>query len=118
MTACHRPRARSVRALLGAILGGVLILPAENSPAGAASPVSCGGAAMQGAGPQDKVVRELKELCNFSWALITTANVSRIVEGSFLLPPGAANLQVYQGAGFSSAASQPIVMCQGRKSRN
>jgi hypothetical protein len=33
--------------------------------------------------------------------------------GSFLLPPGAANVQVYQGAGFDRSMSDPIVICRG-----
>jgi hypothetical protein len=38
------------------------------------------------------------------------------VQGSFLMPPGAANVQVYQGSGFVSAISEPIVICRGKKS--
>jgi hypothetical protein len=57
------------------------------------------------------------QFCTFSWALVDSANTSRVVEGSFLLPPGAANATVYQGSGFTAALSQPIVLCQGRRSR-
>ena len=39
----------------------------------------------------------------------------KVVEGSFLLPPGAANVQVYQGAGFDRSMSDPIVICRGTK---
>ncbi|MFW8740916.1 hypothetical protein [Mesorhizobium japonicum] len=31
------------------------------------------------------------------------------------LPPGAANVTVYQGSGFDSALSNPIVICRGDK---
>jgi hypothetical protein len=54
------------------------------------------------------------QLCTFSWALATTANVTQVVDGSFLLAPGASNMQIYQGSGFSTALSQPIVMCQNK----
>jgi hypothetical protein len=88
------------------------------APAEAASAVSCGGAAMQG-GAQlvcSHVDPEAPpQLCTFSWALITDANVIDTVTGSFLIPPGSANVQVYQGAGFAAAATPPIVMCQGRR---
>jgi hypothetical protein len=39
-----------------------------------------------------------------------------VVSGSFLLAPGISNDAVYQGSGFSYALSNPIVLCQGRKS--
>ena len=53
--------------------------------------------------------------CTFSWALATAANQTQVVSGSFLLAPGASNVQVYQGAGFIHAMSGPIVLCQGRR---
>ena len=96
----------------GAILAGIA------SAEAAASPVSCGGAAMLGGAQllcSHVDAKAPAQLCTFSWALVTTSNVTRIVDGSFLLPPAAQNVQVYQGSGFSSQASQPIVMCQGRR---
>jgi hypothetical protein len=43
------------------------------------------------------------------------AGDQKVVEGTFLLPPGAANVTVYQGSGFDSALSNPIVICRGDK---
>jgi hypothetical protein len=97
---------------------GLALLPW--SAAQAASVVSCGGAAMQGGAQlvcSHVDPKAPPQLCTFSWALITDANVTQTVTGSFLIPPDAANVQVYQGAGFVSAATPPIVMCQGRRAR-
>ncbi|HVZ00145.1 MAG TPA: hypothetical protein VHA35_11610 [Dongiaceae bacterium] len=95
------------------------MLALRASPAEAAPLVACGGAAMQG-GAQlmcshtdpDKPA----QFCTFSWDLMTAENTSQVVQGSFLIPPGAANVQVYQGAGFISAITEPIVICRGKKS--
>jgi hypothetical protein len=108
----------------GLVLAGGLLFLAffalGGSPARAAGPVVvCGGAAMQG-GAQllcshtdpDKPT----QFCTFSWDLMTTDNRSQIVQGSFLIPPGTANAQEYQGAGFSTAIGEPIVICRGKKS--
>ena len=81
--------------------------------------VACGGAAMQG-GAQlmcshtdpDKPT----QFCTFTWDLMTAENGAQVVQGSFVIPPGAANVQVYQGSGFVSAITQPIVICRGKKS--
>ena len=92
----------------------------QSSPAQAASAVSCGGAAMLG-GAQITCShvdpRAPTQFCTFSWSLADSANVQRVVEGTFLLPPGSSNATVYQGSGFAAALSQPIVLCQGRRSR-
>lgn len=56
-----------------------------------------------------------EQFCTYSWTLLTTAGTVSTVEGSFLLPPGSSNATIYQGAGFNSALSNPIVLCQGRK---
>jgi hypothetical protein len=56
------------------------------------------------------------QLCTFSWALVTPTNATQIVEGSFRLPPRASNMQIYQGAGFNSASSNPIVLCRSARS--
>lgn len=58
------------------------------------------------------------QLCNFSWALLTMDNQTKVAEGSFLLPPGASNVQVYQASGFNSQLSQPIILCQQVRSTN
>lgn len=55
------------------------------------------------------------QFCTFSWALHTSAGDQKIVEGTFMLPPGASNVTVYQGSGFDSALSDPIVICRGNK---
>jgi len=56
------------------------------------------------------------QTCTFSWALMATNTGLTVVTGSFLLAPGISNDTVYQGSGFSYALSNPIVLCQGRKS--
>jgi hypothetical protein len=55
------------------------------------------------------------QFCTYSWSLHSTENGQKTVEGSFMLPPGAKNVTVYQGSGFDSAYSDPIVLCRGRK---
>ncbi|TSE12282.1 hypothetical protein C1D09_009360 [Mesorhizobium intechi] len=80
--------------------------------------VSCGGAAMLGGAQLNCSHVEPAappQLCAFSWALHTMAGDQKVVEGTFLLPPGAANIAVYQGGGFDSALSNPIVICRGNK---
>ena len=90
------------------------------STAFAKSAVSCGGAALLG-GVQllcsHVDPKAPAQICSYSWALATPTNQTQIVQGSFLLPPGASNVEVYQGAGFARAMSEPIVLCQGKKSR-
>jgi hypothetical protein len=101
--------------VLAAALVSFALTPAGAEARGA---VSCGGAAMMG-GAQlacSHVTPEAPaQFCTFSWDLMTTENGQQIVEGSFMLPPGASNVTVYQGSGFASALSNPIVLCQGRK---
>ena len=99
-----------------AILSGLVIL---EKPARADQAVSCGGAAM--AGGAELMCSHVQpaappQFCTYGWALMTTAGALTTVQGSFLLPPGASNQAVYQGYGFNSALSNPIVLCQGRKS--
>ena len=57
------------------------------------------------------------QFCTFSWTLMTLTNTMSTVTGSFMVPPGAVNTTVYQGVGFNAALSNPIVLCQGKKSR-
>ena len=78
--------------------------------------VSCGGAAMLGGAQLNCSHVEPKappQFCTYSWDLHTSAGDQKIVEGTFLLPPGASNVTVYQGSGFDSALSNPIVICRG-----
>lgn len=107
------------RAILTLAIG-IMGLGTIASPAGAgSSPVSCGGAAMLG-GAQlmcSHVDRKAPaQFCTFSWSLKTTQQTSRIIDGSFLLLPGTTNRQVYSGSGFDSQMSQPIILCQGKRS--
>jgi hypothetical protein len=105
-------------ALIG-LLAGLALFHAGIARAEAARPVVCGGAAAQG-GAQlmcshtdpDKPT----QFCTFSWDLMRSDNSAEVVEGSFLIPPGAANVQVYQGSGFASQITTPIVICRGKKS--
>jgi hypothetical protein len=80
--------------------------------------VSCAGAAMMG-GAQlvcSHVDADAPpQFCTYSWSLHSTERGQQIVEGSFMLSPGAKNVTVYQGSGFDSAYSNPIVLCRGRK---
>jgi len=57
------------------------------------------------------------QFCTFSWALVTMDNTSQVVEGFFLILPKASNMQVYQGAGFMSQLSSPIILCRGSKAK-
>lgn len=104
------------RLLLRIICLGVALT--AGGPAFAKTVVNCGGAALI-SGAQllcshtDPTAPA--QLCTFSWALATLANQTQVVSGSFLLPPGASNFQVYQGAGFAHAMSDPIVLCQGKR---
>ncbi len=88
------------------------------SSALAAPASSCGGFALQG-GAQllcshvDPTAPA--QICTYSWSLMGADGLD-VVSGSFLLAPGMNNLTVYQGSGFSYAISNPIVLCQGRKS--
>jgi hypothetical protein len=99
------------------ICAGVVLLVATAVPAFAKTIVSCGGAALLGGAQllcSHTDPGEPAQLCTFSWALATSTNQTQVVEGSFLLPPGASNVQVYQGGGFTHAMSEPIVLCQGK----
>lgn len=80
--------------------------------------VSCGGAAMLGGAQLNCSHVEPQaspRFCTYSWALHMPAGEQKILEGSFMLPPGAANVAVYQGSDFDSALSDPIVICRGSK---
>lgn len=90
------------------------------SPAWSDSAVSCGGAALIGGAQlvcSHVNPKAPAQFCTFSWALATPANQTRIVQGSFLIAPGASGIAVYQGSGFTHAMSPPIVLCQGRRGK-
>jgi hypothetical protein len=57
------------------------------------------------------------QMCTFSWDLLLMDGTSKVIAGSFLIPPGTTNMQIYQGNGFTNAATGPIVMCRGKKSQ-
>ncbi|SER52820.1 hypothetical protein SAMN05216548_12327 [Faunimonas pinastri] len=80
--------------------------------------ISCGGAALLGAAQlvcSHVAPRQPTQFCTFTWTLMASSGKPTVVDGSFMLPPGASNVQVYQGSGFQNALSNPIVLCQGRK---
>jgi hypothetical protein len=90
-----------------------LALPASARPA-----ASCAGAVLAGAAQllcSHVNPKAPPQFCTFKWELATTANMPQLVQGAVTLPPGASNVQVYQGSGFARAIAPPIVLCQGRK---
>lgn len=89
------------------------------SPASARTTVQCAGAAMSGGAQlicNHVVPTAPAQLCTYTWALATMDNVTQVVTGTTLVPPGARNMTVYQGSGFAHAMGEPIVMCQGKRS--
>lgn len=108
----------STRSLITTVVLSLGLPIAMISPAFAKMVVNCAGAALVGGAQLLCTHLDPKspaQLCTYSWALATMANQTQVIEGSFLLPPGANNVTVYQGAGFSHAMSNPIVMCQGKR---
>ena len=103
------------------VVGGALVLTLlACANARADQVVSCGGFAMLGGAQincSHMVPKAPTQFCTFSWSLMTVGGAPDIIEGSFLLPPGASNAMVYQAGGFNSALSNPIILCQGKKSR-
>lgn len=96
-----------------------IALGLSTAPASARTIVQCAGAAMSGGAQlvcNHLVPTAPAQLCTYSWALATMDNVTQVVTGTTLVPPGANNLTVYQGSGFAHAMSEPIVMCQGKRS--
>jgi hypothetical protein len=102
-------------AVMAASLGTLVCVAA---PAEAKNPITCGGAVLLGGAEllcSHVDPLEPTQLCTFSWALLTPANQIQVVNGSFLLPSGSSNVQVYQGSGFARAASEPILLCRGKR---
>jgi hypothetical protein len=88
------------------------------APAVGKTVVSCGGAALLSG--VELLCSHVDpsapaQVCNYSWALATPANQTQIIQGAFLIPPGASNVIVYQGGGFIRALSEPIVLCEGKR---
>ena len=87
-------------------------------PAEARSAVSCVGVVLAGAAQMlcsHVIPTAPPQFCTFRWELATPANQPQLVQGAVTLPPGATNVEVYQGSGFARAVAPPIVLCQGRK---
>ncbi len=95
------------------------VLPmALGSSAFAGTVVSCNGVAMVGGAQlvcSHLDPKSPPQFCTYSWALATMINATQVVQGSFLLQPGANNTTIYQGSGFAHAMSNPIVLCQGKR---
>lgn len=76
---------------------------------------SCAGAVMMGAATlmcSDSHPEEPPQICTYSWALMTADGVTKVVDGSFLISAGTANLQVYSANGYSTQLTGPIVLCR------
>jgi hypothetical protein len=115
--AVNANRGRPSRAL--GIFIGVAMSAMMADVAVAKSAVSCAGAVVAGGAQllrSDVGSDTPAQLCTFSWALETIqANQPEIVTGSVLMPPGSSNIEVYQGAGFARAMSEPIVPRHGKR---
>jgi hypothetical protein len=99
-------------ALVAGCLLAAGILPGK---ALAADPVHCGGTAMLGAATlmcSHVAPKAPPQLCDFEWSLLSSSGGPQTVGGSFMLPPGATNVQVYQAGGFTRALAPPIVLCR------
>lgn len=109
-------RLGAIRTCAGTVLASALLLGLSVRHVRAEPAVSCGGQALPGGALlmcSHVASNRPTQSCTFSWALVTAANAVQVEQGSFLLPPGARNVQVYQGSGFAHASSPPIVLCSG-----
>ena len=100
------------------LIAGLLL--ASGGTAAAAAPFSCGGFALLGGAQllcSHVDSHAPTQMCTFSWALTTLKGTPTVQQGTFVLPPGSINAQVYQGSGYSGELSGPIVLCQGKRSR-
>jgi hypothetical protein len=98
-------------------LGLAALAATPHATRAAASPASCAGVVLFGSAElmcSQVDQRALAQLCTYSWALMTTGGATKVVDGSFLLPPHTSNMQIYQGIGFDNQLSEPIVMCRGK----
>jgi hypothetical protein len=92
----------------------MLALLSLPTAAEAAPAYACNGAALAGGaqllcshiGPKAPA-----QNCSFSWALRGSDDSTSVVQGTFLLVPGSSNVVVYQGFGYDSALSDPVVVC-------
>lgn len=101
-----------IRRSMGAILAlSCLPVAAEAAPA-----YACNGAALAGGAQllcSHVDPKAPAQNCNFSWALRGSDDATSVVQGTFLLAPGSSNVVVYQGFGYDSALSGPVVVCEG-----
>ncbi|MGI3899604.1 MAG: hypothetical protein ACRYGP_32400 [Janthinobacterium lividum] len=96
----------------------VLALVMAPLPALAAPPFTCGGFAQLGGAQllcSHVDPKAPTQICTYSWTLAATNGAPSVVQGSFMLTPGQANVTVYQGNGFAYPLGTPVVLCQGRK---
>jgi hypothetical protein len=97
-----------------AAVGSLPLVLTAIKPALAAPAASCAGAVMMGAAAlmcNDSAPDQPAQICSYSWALMTAEGVTKVVDGSFLIAPGTANMQVYSANGYSTQLTGPIVMC-------
>ena len=114
---CGRIVLRRLGALLAVGLG--LVPAAPQAAVAAPAPASCAGVVMFGGAQlmcSQLNSKAAAQFCTFSWALMETDGTTKVVDGSFLLPPDTSNMQIYQGSGFNTQLSEPIVMCRGKSS--
>ena len=102
-----------IAGIAGLLAIGALAAVATARPASAATPANCAGDVMMGGAELmcSLPVKSPPQLCTYSWALTTADNEPKVVNGSFLLPPGVANMQIYEAFGFNNEMSPPIVLC-------
>ena len=96
----------------------VMVLAGLSAPAQAAAAFSCGGFAQLGGAQllcSHVNPAAAAQICTFSWTLAGTDGAPHVVQGSFMLAPGQANVTVYQGTGFAYPLAMPVVLCQGRR---
>jgi hypothetical protein len=90
------------------------------TPVAAAPATNCAGVVLMGAAQllcSHIDPKAPEQFCTFKWSLADNSNMPQLAQGSFLLPPGATNMQIYSGAGFARALTPPIVLCQGRRGK-
>lgn len=101
--------------MAGVWTGLALVLCFASGPAAAAAAFSCAGVAQAGAAElfcSHTDPAAAAQICTYSWTLAPANGGASVVQGSFMLVPGAQNVAVYQGSGFNAALGMPVVMCQ------
>jgi hypothetical protein len=88
------------------------------SAVAAPASVACAGAALSGGAQllcSQRDPQAPAQLCSYAWALVGPSNAIQVVQGTFLIPPRASNFQAWQGSGYSNAASNPVILCNRRR---